>query len=284
MLWQSKAGSPLIAYTHQGEEVWRYDLGPYLHGQGGGTSPIIHGESVIVCNDHSKGSFLLALDRRNGKEQWKIPRKGRRACYATPCVYAPEGRPAEIIFSHCFEGISGVDPQTGKQNWMLHVFGDFPQRAVGSPFVVGDFVVANSGARVADKNLVAVRPGKEGEPAEEVYRLTKGAPHVPSAIAYNGLLFAWSDQGIVTCLDAQDGKEIWRARVGGNFYGSPICIDGKLYCVDLDGTVVVIAAADTFQVLARNPLGESSMATPATAGGVLYVRTASHLFAIGGQK
>ncbi|MEQ8787763.1 MAG: PQQ-binding-like beta-propeller repeat protein [Pirellulaceae bacterium] len=286
VLWQSKSDSPLVAFNHDGEEVWRYDLGPYNHGQGGGTSPIVYDNLVIVCNDHSQGSFLLALDRCTGKEVWKVPRQGKRACYATPCIYQAGDRPAEIIFSHCFEGVSGVDPQTGRQNWSIHVFGDFPQRAVGSPFIIDDLVVSNSGALVADKNLVAVRPHADGDGVrvEEVYRLTRGAPHVPSAIAYRGLLFAWNDQGIVTCLDARDGGQIWQKRVGGNYFSSPICIDGKLYCVDVDGTVVVIAASDQYEELARNPLGEPSMATPAVSGGTLFVRTESQLFSIGGPE
>lgn len=284
VLWQSKENSPLVAFTHDGEEVWRYDLGPYNHGQGGGTSPIVYGDQLIVCNDHSRGSFLLALDRRTGQEMWKVPREGKRACYATPCIFQPQGRPAEIIFSHCFEGISGVDPATGRQNWMIDVFGDFPQRAVGSPIVVDDLVIANSGALVSDKNLVAVRPQADdgGARVEEVYRLTRGAPHVPSAIAYKGLLFAWNDQGIVTCLDVHDGRKVWQKRVGGNYFSSPVCVDGKLYCVDVDGVVVVIRAADEYELLARNPLGEPSMATPAVSGGRMFVRTESQLFSIGG--
>lgn len=286
VLWQSKTSSPLVAFDHDGKEVWRIDLGPYLHGQGGGTSPIVYQDMVIVCNDHQKGSFLLAVDRKTGKQKWKIPREGKRACYATPCIFASGDRPAEIVFSHCFEGIVGIDPETGKQNWMIDVFGTFPQRAVGSPIVAGDLIIANSGALTGDKNVVAVRPSGNGtEPeVEEVYRVTKSAPHVPTTLAFDKWLFLWNDNGIVTCLDVATGEKIWQERVDGSFFGSPICVDGKMYCVDVDGTVVVIAASDEFEMLGRNKLGDSCRSTPAVHQGTLFIRTTNKLFSVGGEK
>ena len=282
VLWQSKAESPLVALDHEGSEVWRYDLGPYLHGQGGGTSPIVYKDMVVVCNDHKQDSFLLAVDRRNGKELWKVPRQGKRACYATPCVYQVEGRPDELIFSHCFEGVIGVDPSSGKQKWMIDVFGTHPQRAVGSPIVVDDVIVANSGALVGDKNVVAVRPNPAGDKADEIYRISRNSPHVTTVLAYDGLLFLWSDQGIVTCVEADSGATVWQKRIGGQYFGSPVCVDGKIYCTSSDGEVVVIAASKDFAELGRNQFGESSHATPAISGGRMFIRTLSHLYCIGG--
>ena len=75
---------------------------------------------------------------------------------------------------------------------------------------------------------------------------------------------------------------IWRERVGGAFFGSPVCVGDRLYCIAKDGEVVVLAASETFEVLARVPLGEASYATPAVSGGVMYLRTRSHLFSLGG--
>ncbi|MCA9068210.1 MAG: PQQ-binding-like beta-propeller repeat protein, partial [Planctomycetaceae bacterium] len=138
VLWQSPESSTLSAFSHQGDKAWTEDLGPYRHGQGGGTSPVIFEDMVVVSNDHGQGSFLAAYDRKTGEERWKVPREGKRASYSTPCVYRPAGQPAELIFTHCFEGVIGVDPQTGKQKWMVDPFGRFPQRAVVSPFVAGD--------------------------------------------------------------------------------------------------------------------------------------------------
>ncbi len=285
VLWQSRQSSPLIAYTHAGEKVWEYDLGPYLHGQGGATSPIVFGDLVLVANDHKSDSYLLAVDRMTGKERWKIDREGKRACYGTPCVNEPAGRPAEIIFTHCFEGIIGVDPKTGRQNWHIDVFGRASQRALGSPVIAGQFVVASSGAAGGERQVVVVDPKQtdDGIAVEEVYRIKRQAPHVPTPLVFRNWLFLWSDQGIVSCIDRHGGKVVWQKRVGGNFFGSPVCIDGKLYAVDLEGTVVVLSASDRYELLARNPLGRPSRATPAVAVGRLLVRTESHVFSSGGE-
>ena len=281
VLWQSKKKSTLTAITHDNKVIWTFDLGPYDHGQGGATSPIVYDDTVFVCNDQKKNSFLLAVDRKTGKEKWKIPRQGKRACYTTPCVFQFGKSKPEIIFTHCFEGIVGIEPETGTQKWMIDVFGRFAQRAVGSPFQSGDMIISSSGARLGDKNVVAVRPGSvkdDGKP-EEVFRVTKTAPHVPTPVAFGEWLFLWNDTGVVTCTSLKDGSVVWQKRVGGNFFGSPVCIDGKLYNVDLEGNVVVIAAGPKFEALATNSLGEPSRSTPAVANKTLFIRTYSTIFA-----
>jgi outer membrane protein assembly factor BamB len=285
VLFQSKAGSPLIALDHDGHQKWAYDLGPYLHGQGGGTSPIVFGDLVVVCNDHKTPSFLVAVDRRTGKEVWKKPRAGKRACYATPCVFRPTIGPEQLVFSHCFEGIVGVDPKSGNQLWHIDVFGTHSQRAVGSPIQFGDLILANSGGVGGEKNAVAVRIETDGTQfkATEAYRFRNSrSPHVPSLIVYDGRLFLWTDQGIVVCADAGSGKQLWQARVGGQYFSSPICINGLLYNHSVDGQMVVIGTGDKYELIARNPIGESSHATPAVGDGKLLVRTITRLIAIGG--
>ena len=91
-LWHSKKATSLIAYDHGGSEQWRAELGAYLHGQGGATSPIVVEDYVVVAHDHKSNSFLIALDCKTGKQHWKIPRDGKRACYSTPCVRDADGR------------------------------------------------------------------------------------------------------------------------------------------------------------------------------------------------
>lgn len=284
-VWQSRESSTLSAYDHAGNKVWTCELGPYLHGQGGASSPIVYGDLVVLANDQKQPSFLLAVDRKTGRERWKIPREGKRACYATPCIrQTPKGD--EIIFTHCYEGIIGVNPENGKQNWHIDVFGRSSQRALGSPISTGDLVIATSGAVGGDRQLVAVRApmSETGVPVQEAWRTTRQTPHVPTPLVYRDRLFLVSDQGIASCLNAGDGELIWKGRLGGNFFGSPICVNGKIYCVDVDGNVVVFAAADEFQPLGKTALGEASRATPAVADGVLYLRTETRVYAIGGAS
>ncbi len=286
VLWQSPEKSSLTALTHEGKQAWSTDLGPYKHGQGGATSPVLFEDLVVISNDHGAGSFLAAYDRKTGNQRWKLPRQGKRACYSSPCIYQPENQSPELIFSHCFEGVTGVDPKTGQQKWMIDVFGRFPQRAVVSPFVANGLIITGSGARGGERNIVAIRPPKDSKTKpEESFRASKtGTPHVPTPLAYQDWLFLWGDNGIVSCLELATGKTLWQKRVGGNYFASPICIDGKLYGVDWEGTVVVLKASDQFEELARNELGQPTKASPAVAGGILFVRTESHVFAIGGTK
>jgi outer membrane protein assembly factor BamB len=285
VLWHSKQATPLIAFDHAGNKVWEYDLGPYLHGQGGAASPIVYKDMVVVAHDHKNDSFLLAVNRKTGKEQWKIPRAGKRACYTTPCIFTPSDRPEEIVFSHCFEGIIGVDPSTGKTNWHIDVFGRASQRALGSPVVTDKLIVASSGGVGGNKQVVAVSPTKDADAVSvaEAFRVKRQAPHVPTPLIFRDWIFLWSDSGIVSCLVRDTGKIVWQERIGGNFYSSPVCIDGKLYCISLDGEVVVLKASSEFELLARNEMGQPTKATPAVSGGVLYVRTESEVISIGGK-
>lgn len=282
--WHSKKSSSLIAFDHDGNKVWAYDLGPYLHGQGGATSPIVYKDLVVLANDQKQPSYLLAVDRMTGKERWKIPREGKRACYATPCV-RPTDSGDELIFTHCYEGIIGVNPRNGEQNWHIDVFGRTSQRALGSPVLADDLVIATSGAVGGDRQLVAVKATSSvaGSDVTEAWRTTRQTPHVPTPLVYKDWLFMVSDQGIASCLDKATGDVVWKERLGGNFFGSPICVNGAVYCVDLDGNVVVFSAADEFRLLGKTALGEGSKATPAVAGGVMYLRSESKVFSIGGK-
>lgn len=106
-------------------------------------------------------------------------------------------------------------------------------------------------------------------------------PLVPSFVVKDELIYLWTDSGVVTCLDAATGKLHWRERVGGEFYSSPIWIQGRLYCISKRGQVVVLAASRKFEVLARTELGEKTFATPAVADGVMYLRTQSRLYSLG---
>ncbi len=285
VIWQSQEDSSLTACDHDGNIAWKYDLGTYKSGQGSATSPIVYQDLVIVCNDHEGDSFLVAVDRRTGEESWKIGRDGSRACFSTPCVYAPQGRSAEIIFTHSFQGITSIDPASGKENWNIKPFGTFKQRACGSPIVVGDLVIGSSGFTTAEKNVVAVRPVSKGGgvEAQEVYRVSKTAPHVPTPLVFDRWMFLWTDRGIVSCVDHQTGKLIWQKRVGGNYFSSPICINGKLYNVDRDGEVVVVAASAQYQLLGRSQLNETILSTFAVGDGRLYAHTESHLISLGGK-
>ena len=184
-------------------------------------------------------------------------------------------------------GITAVDPQTGRENWEISVFGTFKQRAIASPVITDELVIGLSGFTTAEKNAVAVRPVGDAQQTEakEIWRVSRSVPHLPTPLVYNERLYLWTDRGgIVTCIDVADGSEVWQQRIGGNFSGSPVCVSGKIYCADDDGTVYVIAAADQYELLGESPLGHPTRSTPAVASGAMFFRTYSHLMRVGGNK
>jgi outer membrane protein assembly factor BamB len=284
--WATPKEYVVLALDHDGDELWRRDLGPFKTGHGFGVSPIVHGDLVIVPNEQDGESSLVALAVADGTVRWQV-RRDSQVTYSTPCIYQPKGRPAEIVFTNWTYGITAVDPRDGKTNWELKVFSkDHLETAIGSPIVAGDLVLGTCGYLGKGNHTVAVRPvGTPGSgKAEEVYRVERGAPLTTTPLVVRDLLFLWSDEGIVTCADAGSGKAHWQKRVGGTYYASPVCSGKHVYCTSADGEVVVLSASTTFEQLARIKLGEPSNATPAIARGKMFLRTESKLMALAAAK
>ncbi|MBW3539207.1 MAG: PQQ-binding-like beta-propeller repeat protein [Planctomycetes bacterium] len=289
LAWAVPGKLSLAALTHAGELVWQRDLGDFKGGHDFAASPIVYEDLVVLGNDQDGSSSLLALDRRTGETRWSVPRRSRRTTYSTPCVYEAEGRAPELIFTNWEHGITAVDPESGRVNWEIAVFDpDAKERAIGSPVVAGDLIIGACGFVNNPKHIVAVRPrpADAGGPVEieEVWRIERAVPHIPTPLVYGTRAYLWSDAGIVTCVAAATGETVWQKRLGGNFFGSPVCVGGRLYCVNDAGEVVVLATGDSFEELTRNSLGEPSHATPAVADGVMYLRTEGRLFSLGGRS
>ncbi len=238
---------------------------------------------VILGNEQDGDSFLIALDARTGETRWKTPRQTVEMAYSTPCVYKPkDGQPA-LIFDGEPHGISAIAPDTGKLLWE---FPDaFDKRSVSSPVIAGDLIIGSCGSGGGGNYVIAVRPGDSanGKKPERAYEVRRSAPYVPTSVCVDEWLFLWSDAGIVSRVHAVTGEVKWQERVGGNFFSSPVWVDGRLFCVSRTGEVVVIAASEKFEVLARNPLGELTHSTPAISGGRMYIHTSQHLLSVGGK-
>jgi outer membrane protein assembly factor BamB len=284
LCWVTPERFNVAALDHDGKEAWRRDLGPFVSQHGHGASPIVFEDAVVLANDQDGRSFLIALDAATGKTRWLTERKSTKAAYSTPCVFQREGGPPELIFTSWSLGVTSVDPKTGKVNW--EVADAFPKRVVASPLVAAGLIFGGCGEGGAGQHIIAIRPDAKSPEvaAKEAYKLTRGVPYVPTAVAKGDLVFLWGESSTVICIRAATGEEVWREKVGGQFYGSPVCVSGKLYCISTKGEVVVLAAADKYELFARNGLGEPSQATPAVSGGRMYLRTYSHLISIGGTR
>lgn len=281
--WTAQGVRVLAFRQSDGREVWRHDLGPFVGEHGFGTSPMVFEGLVIVSNDQDGRSFVIALDRASGSPRWQTERRSEKAGYATPCLWQPpQGKP-QLILSSWAHGVSGLDPQTGRLLWELPVF---QNRVVASPVVAAGLIFASAGVGGVGREMYAIQPGdpEHGVQARVAYTLEGPLPYVPMPVAKGNLLFLWHDRGVVSCLEAPSGKVLWRERVGGEFFSSPIRIGDRLYNTSRDGQMVVLAATEKYELLARFPLGEATHSTPAVAGDCLYLRTVSHVMALPGKK
>ena len=285
--WAEPKSTILIALTHEGEVVWKVDLGTWSSQHGFGTSPIIVDDMVILSSSQETPdgrsseqlpqSFVMAFDRKTGEERWRTPRKTAVTSYSVPAIFQPSNGPKQVVSLSTGDGMYALDAQSGTEIWS-NLF--FDKRTVSSPVVKKDFILGSTGSGGGGTYLVAAR--SDGKQATLAYKVDTQASYVPTVVLRGDLLFCVSDGGIASCLDLESGTVHWRKRIGGNYSSSPVRAGDKLFLIAMDGEVVVLSADKEFQELGRVPLGEGCRSTPAIANGRLYLRTFSQLMSIGG--
>lgn len=271
----------LYAYDLEGALAWKYMPGVVATmGVGVGTSPLLHGDLVILLADEDNGdrSFVAGLDKKTGREVWRVPRKVQLS-WATPVIVTAGGRDELITAGN--EAIIAYDPATGRELWRTK---GLASNAVPSPVAGKDVVVLSAG--YPDKLAVAVRPGGSGDVtgSHVLWRHTKGTAYVPSPILYEGYVYLMTDRGLLTCLDARTGElkyEGGRPPVPASFMASPVAVEGHLLLMSQDGDTFVVKAGPAHEVVRTNPLGEPISASAAVVPGRIYIRGERHLFAIG---
>ena|SRR6266540_2191690 len=293
VVWNEPEHYIAAALDHDGKTIWQRDFGPFVSQHGCGISPIVYKGEVVLGNEQDDAklvpdstrtgeSFIVAVDAKSGKTLWQTPRRSAVVAYSTPCVFEPKTGPTALIFNSQGHGISGLDPETGKVLWECNQA--FDKRSVSSPLIAGDLILGSCGSGGGGNFVTAVKAGDPtaDRKVELAYQMKKSAPYVPTGIVMGDLVWLWSDGGILTCLHAPTGDIRFQERVGGNFFGSPVWVDRRLFCVSTSGEIVVVEASDKFSVLHRYALNELCHSTPAVALGHLFIRTENHLWSIGG--
>lgn len=268
--------------TKTGETLWtRRDL-PCFHFRGPGSSPILHGDLLIIHFDGFDYQYVVALNKQTGETVWKQDRDidfgtdngDFKKAFCTPSVINVDGR--EQLISPASKAALAYDPQTGEEIWRIR-FAEFSP--VARPVFGSGLVFINTGFGKAQ--LIAVRPG-EGDITDShiVWRQKQSVPSKTSQLVVDGLLYMIHDSGVATCLEAESGKIVWRHRIGGNFSSTPLYAEGRLYFFNQEGVATVIEAGREFKPIAENTLDSGFMASPAVAEGALYLRTEKHLYRI----
>lgn len=270
--------------SETGQKAWeRRDL-KLAHKEGPGASPVLWENTLIVPCDGMDVQYVIGLDKQTGKTIWKTDRSADfsgvnddfRKAYSTPLVAKLGDRPQ--VISTGAQMAASYDPQTGKELWRIFYSG-FSN--VARPVVVGDVVFLNTG--YLKPEIWAVRPKSQGTLSDDsvLWRYSRGVPAKPSPIWVDGLLYLISDRGgVLTCVDASNGNEVWTERLGGNFSASPVYADGKLYFCDQEGKTTVVRPGRTYEQLAVNSLDAGCMASPAAIDGALIVRTQTHVYCL----
>lgn len=227
-------------------------------------------------------SRMIAVDRSSGETIWETKLATTRSCYGVPAIYRSESGAAQIIDANTGNGMFGLDAASGKLLWNLKVF---DMRCCSTPVIAGDIAIGSSGSGGGGNHMVGVRiPKSPNEAPEQVYRIERVAPYVPTPVLKDNRLYLISDKGIASCLHALTGETVWSGRIGGNFGASPILVGDTLLLISLDGEATLLRAGDEFKKLGEVDLGGPVGATPAYASGRLLLRVDDELRCLGGGE
>lgn len=270
----------IVALDMSGKVVWQRNLakeyGPFDINWGHASSPALYKDSLILLCYHSSASYLLSVDARTGKTRWKADRGKEVISYSTPVVVDTRSGPELIV--NTSEGVEAHHPDTGERLWQFAEANRFP---IPVPSPHDGTLYLTRGYRSGP--YMAIKTGGRGDVSKThvTWHVPTGAPYVPSAVHYNGLFYMAGENGVVNAVDAATGERVWQERIGGIFTASPVAGDGKVYLVSETGETVVMQAGRTPKVLSRNTVEGHFVASPAIAGGRLFLRADDRLIAVG---
>lgn len=287
-------GSPGTACldTRTGKVLWeRRDL-ECNHYRGAGSSPILHGDLLIMNFDGSDQQYVVALDKHSGKTVWKRDRsidfkdldaEGKphaegdlRKAFATPHITEFNGK--KMLISQGAKATYAYDPGTGEEFWRIE---ERQNHSAGTRPVIGHgLIFAPTGW--SQGQLLAMKPDGKGDATSShvAWRVTKAVAKKPSLLLIGDIVYMINDGGVASAIEATTGKEVWTERVGGNYSASPVYAGGRIYLLSEEGKATVLAPGREFKKLAENKLQGGFMASPAVTGKALILRTKTHLYRI----
>ena len=279
--WFGSAGI-VVAYDFDGGLLWRRDLGQVKMRRsfGEGSSPVIHGNLLVLNRDNEEQSYVAVLDASTGKDVWRQDRE-EVSTWMTPLIVEYAGKSQLICSASNY--VRSYDLSNGKLLWQC---GGQVGNVTPSPVSNGKHVFCMSGYRGSAAAAIALDATGDVTGSDKVaWQHDRGTPYVPSPLLYDGwLFFNQSNDAILTVINAADGSvRMKRTRMPGlrRVYASPVGAANRVYYVGRDGTTLVLERSDTLRVLSTNEIGEPVDASPALVGKHLFLRGRKHLFCIG---
>ena len=249
---------------------------------GEASSPVVHGDTVILNRDNETDSHILALDAQTGKTRWQAKREEVSA-WATPLIIEHNGRTQ--VITNASRLVRSYDLETGEVLWQC---GGQVANVTPSPVLFGDHVICMSGYKGSLAVSLPLDASGDITKSDRIaWRWERDTPYVPSPLLYGDrLYFNKLNNAVLTCLDAKTGQPILESvRLPSllNIYASPVGAADRIYLTARDGTTLVLKRAATLEVLATNKLDDSIDASPAIAGKQLFLRGQRHLYCLEAQ-
>jgi outer membrane protein assembly factor BamB len=241
---------------------------------------VLHGDLLILNCDGFDQAFVVAVEKQTGRTRWRtFRRQPWSQAYSTPLAIRVADH--DLIVSVGAHHAAAYDPGSGKEIWRVGYqdgFSNVPRPVYGHGLV---FITTG----FQQPSLLAIRPDGKGDVTRThvAWTLSRGAPLTPSPLLAGNELYVVTDAGIASSLDARTGAVHWQQRLGGTFSASPVLADGRLYFLDEDGRTTVLKPGTTFERLAVNVIEGPALASMAVASGSFFIRTATHLYRVGGS-
>ncbi len=246
-----------------GKVLWQQKICDFVTHQGFASSPVLHESLVLVSADHRGGGAIAGLDRNTGRIVWSVARP-KLPNYTTPAIVQADGR-TQLVLAGC-NLVTSLNPATGKKLWEIE---GSTEECVTTAVTDGTRVFLSGG--YPKNHTVAVLADGSGKVAWQ----NNARVYVPSMIAKSGHLYAVMDAGVAVCWKSDTGEEVWKERLGGDFFASPVMVDGRIYASNVRGkTFVFEASPRNFKILAQNQLGDEAYASPVICGSRIYLRVA----------
>lgn len=272
----------LYCLDMKGNVKWERDFGQMNKRMtfGEGSSPALYKDKIFVLWDHEGQSFLFALDKKTGKDVWKVERD-EITSWSTPLVLEHNGKPQ--IITSASNSVRSYDLAAGELIWkctgLTHNVIPHPMEANGIVYVASGF----RGNAMFAIRLAGAKGDITGTDAI-AWKLDKNTPYAPSLVLYQNLIYMLkSNNGILSCYDAANGKEYYsnqRLEGMGNVYASPVGVKDRIYFIGHKGTMYVIKHGTKFEVLAKNQLDDTFNASPAIVENEIYLRGYKNLYCI----
>lgn len=285
----------LFCYDFAGKELWRRDLGKQIHIWGNGSSPVLHGNACFLNFGPGERTFLIAVDKRTGKDLWKVEEPGGHSgekkpneekapwigSWSMPVIINANGH-EELLLSWP-NRVAAFEPKSGKELWTcaglnpLVYTSTLYDKSKGIVVAMGGF----------NGKALAVKSGGSDDvtTSRQLWHHPKTKQRIGSGVIHDGHIYIHNDPGIAECFELESGKLVWEERLRGpaaksDSWSSMVLADGKLYTINQGGDAFVLKASPKFEVLATNSLAETTIASLAPSDGEFFIRTYKSLWCI----